>query len=57
MAGKKTKKDEVDELDFGDLEDLDMGEVDFDESSLDDPDRAPSRSEVAKDSTNPVPAC
>lgn len=49
MAGKKTKKDEVDELDFGDLEDLDMGEVDFDESSLDDPDRAPSRSEVAKD--------
>lgn len=49
MAGKKTKKDGVDELDFGDLDDLDMDEVNFDDSSLDDPDRAPSRSEVAKD--------
>lgn len=48
MAGKKTKKDAVDELNFDDLEGLDES-MEFDADGFDAPERAPSRSEVVKE--------
>lgn len=48
MVKKKQQTDELDDLDFGDLDDL-GGDIDFAEDGFDDPDRTPSRSEVAKE--------